>query len=246
MAKNLMKKARKLASVMLVRSWRNAFIRHRVAASIEHRRILANLGNFRTVVDIGANRGQFALAARDAFPDANIFSFEPLKGPAQVFSRVFKDDPRVSLFNAAIGPKSGEALIHVSARDDSSSLLPISENQTQLFSGTQEVATDRVKIDRLGNLIEAFQVVEPALLKLDVQGYELEALKGAESLIHLFSFVYAECSFVELYKGQDFADEVIRWLAAREFRLSGCYNMAYDKHGKAVQADFLFTRAPAA
>jgi len=82
----------------------------------------------------------------------------------------------------------------------------------------------------------------PAFLKLDVQGFELEALRGCEDLLDRFACVYAECSFVEMYAGQALADEVIAWLRDRGFRLRGVHNMVYDRGGRAIQADFLFTR----
>jgi len=47
---------------------------------------------------------------------------------------------------------------------------------------------------------------------------------------------------MQLYAGQALADEVIAWLRERNFKLCGVYNMAYDKSGKAVQADFLFQK----
>jgi len=81
------------------------------------------------------------------------------------------------------------------------------------------------------------------LLKLDVQGFELEVLKGCRSMLDYFSRVYVECSFVELYEGQALAHEVIDYLHQHGFRLSGVYNMTYGKEGIAVQADFLFTKA---
>ena len=84
------------------------------------------------------------------------------------------------------------------------------------------------------------EIVRPALLKLDVQGYELKALRGCEELLELFSHIYAECSFLELYTGQALADEVIAWLAKRNFKLRGIYNARYDKKGNAVQCDLLF------
>ena len=51
-----------------------------------------------------------------------------------------------------------------------------------------------------------------------------------------------ECSFVELYSGQALADEVVAWLQGREWALSGVYNMSFDRAGKAIQADFLFSK----
>ncbi|MGE3297370.1 MAG: FkbM family methyltransferase [Porticoccaceae bacterium] len=239
---NLTAKARKLAGILAVPAWRAALLRHRVAAGVEHARVLRNLGPARTVVDIGANRGQFALAVRHCFPDAAIVSFEPLPGPAAGYRAVFAGDGRARLVEAAIGPESGTATIHLSARDDSSSLLPITAQQNELFPGTAEAGTATIRVLRLADALPAADIAAPALLKLDVQGFELQALAGCEEVLERFAWVYAECSFQELYAGQAFADEVIAWLRERGLRLAGVYHMAYDERGRAVQADFLFGR----
>jgi hypothetical protein len=97
-------------------------------------------------------------------------------------------------------------------------------------------------VRRLDDAIKPEQITAPALLRLDVRCYELQALRGCEALLDAFAWVYCECSFVELYAGQMLADEVIAWLRARGFGLLGAYNMAFDHAGRAVQADFLFGR----
>ncbi|MBI3358967.1 MAG: FkbM family methyltransferase [Nitrospirae bacterium] len=229
-------KAVRLAPVTLYRR----ALRHVVAAAIEHERLLVAL-DCQTVVDIGANRGQFSLVARHCFPKARIVSFEPLPGPASIFRRVFSDDDQVLLHQTAIGPRSEVRTIHVSQRDDSSSLLPISSVQTAMFPGTGEISTTEVRVAPLEELITADDLRAPALLKLDVQGFEHEALIGCESLLSHFDMVYCECSFVELYSGQKLAWEIIDWLSARGFGLVGIFNTTYQ-HGQAVQADFLFGR----
>ena len=171
-----------------------------------------------------------------------MFAFEPLAVAAAKFRKVFQGDVSVVLHQAAIGPEAGEAIIHVSAADDSSSLLPISRVQQRLFPGTGEVRTETIKVGRLADFVCAREIVGPALLKLDVQGFELEALCGCEDLLECFACVYAECSFVELYEGQALADQIVARLREQEFKLSGVYNLCYDKKGKAVQGDFLFTK----
>lgn len=210
-----------------------------VAPAIEHERTLRLL-SCRTVVDVGANRGQFALVARHTFPSARIIAFEPLEGPGRVFERVFKEDESVQLRWVAIGAEAEQVEMHISARDDSSSILPIGTEQSRVFPGTEEVGTTIIEVRRLGDQCSSDDIVSPALLKLDVQGFELEALRGCESLLSYFSWVYCECSFVSLYEGQALADEVIAWLRHRQFQLVGVYNMSYDRRGMAVQADFLF------
>ena len=193
-----------------------------------------------TVVDIGANRGQFALATRKQWPHAKIISFEPLAGAAAKYGAIFADDPLVTLHQCAIGPNSGEAVIHLSAKEDSSSLLPISNLQDMLFPGTAEVGVERCRVARLCDCVTEHALTQPALLKLDVQGFELEALTGCDELLDRFDWIYVECSFVELYSGQALADGVVAWLRNRQFLMKGIHNIHYDSSGAAIQADFLF------
>ncbi len=215
-----------------------------MAASGEHAHILKELSirGVRTVVDVGANRGQFTLIARQYFPEARIFSFEPLKEPAVIFRRVFSSDDRVILHEIAIGPEDKDMTIHVSRADDSSSLLPMSSLQSHLFPGTDTKEERKVPVKRLVSIIGNEDIQQPALLKIDVQGYERDVLEGCGSLLPRFSYIYVECSFVELYAGQALADEVILFLRSFGFILCGIYNLSYDKKGIAIQGDFLFER----
>jgi FkbM family methyltransferase len=234
-----MNKLLKVVCLLPTASYRRALRMYLVAAGVEHEAVLRGI-DCRTIVDIGANRAQFALVARRCFSHARIISFEPLPAAATTFRAVFAGDDRVTLHEAAIGPTPGDATLHISGRDDSSSLLPITATQVALFPGTAEVATATVRVATLREFVSAEDIQPPAFLKLDVQGYELEALRGCEDLLDRFACVYAECSFVELYAGQALADEVIAWLRERGFRLRGVHNMEYDRGGRAIQADFLF------
>ncbi len=230
----------KLSQAMLSNRLLQALLHYGVLAGAEHRHVLS--GDLGMVVDIGANRGQFALAVRDWAPKAKIISFEPLPGPAKLFREVFSGDGAVVLHESAIGPMAETRMMHVSACDDSSSLFPISPRQANLFPGTHETGTMEVRVAPLEAFMKAEEISSPALLKLDVQGFEHEALIGCESILPHFDSVYCECSFVELYSGQKLACEVIDWLSARDFCLMGVFNPAYDRHGQAIQADFLFSR----
>jgi FkbM family methyltransferase len=182
------------------------------------------------------------LVARHFFPQALIVSFEPLTEPAETYRKIFWRDELANVRQLAIGPQTGQARMHVSARDDSSSLLPIAAEQERVFPGTASVGTRDINVATLGECLTT-AIPDPALLKLDVQGFELEALRGCESLLDSFQWIYVECSFRELYAGQASADEVVAWLRERSFALRGLYNAGYDGDGRAVQADFLFGRA---
>jgi len=210
-----------------------------IGATIEHRDLMTTISP-RTVVDIGANVGQFSLLSRGLFPQARIFAFEPLARPAAKYRRLFDGDSQVRLFQAAIAPGVGRRQMHVSAHDDSSSLLPISQNQVEFAPGTQEVGSEDVVLAPLEQFVKADDIAQPALLKLDVQGFELEALKGCEALLTRFGHVYVEVSFFPLYEGQVLAAELIEWLAARGFHVCGAGNPSYGKDQRIVQMDMLF------
>jgi FkbM family methyltransferase len=228
--------------VLWTREYRRVFLRTRVAASTEHDRILAGL-KLHTIVDIGANRGQFALCVRRLYPLAQIFSFEPLSTPAQTWRRVFAADGHATLFNKAIAAKSGPATMHVSRWDSSSSLLPIAKAQSDNFPFTEEASTEAVETTTLETCISEDQITAPALLKLDVQGSELTALQGCTALLDRFTYVYVEASFIELYAGQALATEVLRFLLDRGFSLMCVANLSRGTSVRPIQADFLFVRA---
>ena len=218
---------------------RRALFKNYVLAAVEHRPVLNK--SLKTIVDIGANRGQFALAAR-VYSGARVFSFEPLTGPAAIYQKVFHNDSSVKLYITAIGPHSGKNFMHVSAREDSSSLLEIGDAQINYFPGTQEIGTVEVMVKPLNELLEHEDIISPAMLKLDVQGFELEALQGCELLLDKFDWVYCECSFVELYSGQKLAADVIDWLSKKNFYIKKVFNPMYDSDSGIIQADILFQR----
>lgn len=217
-------------------------LRYGVGAAIEHRDIIAGL-KLDTVVDVGANVGQFSLLVRAVHPHARIIAFEPLGGAASVYRRVFADDGAATLHEAAIAPERGTATMHVSASADSSSLLPISDRQSELFPGTEEVGTTDVETGPLDSFVAGDDLRAPALLKIDVQGFELEVLQGSRALLPAFEHVYVEASFVPLYDGQALADDVIAFLSEAGFAEIGRFNISHGPDGSPIQADFLFRRA---
>jgi FkbM family methyltransferase len=231
----------KILRTLWFRQYRCTLLRTFVFASTEHDRIIDGLA-LDTVVDIGANRGQFALCIRRLYPDAEIFSFEPLAKAAKKFLAIFKDDRRTHFFSKAVGPANGTAAIHVTQLDVSSSLLPIAEAQQSNFPFAKESRQETVSLTRLSDCVEEGSIGKIALLKLDVQGYELNALQGCADLLHKFTYVYLEASFIELYVGQPLADELISYMSSQGFILMCVANLSYGKSRRPIQADFLFSR----
>lgn len=234
-------RVRKILLALLHDTARRALLRHRVLAAMEHSNVI-NFG-YSMVVDVGANRGQFALAVRSLLPECHIISFEPLPAPANEAAVVFGDDQRFELRKLALGHETGKADIHISGKDDSSSLLPISDRQSNTFPGTEEVGRLCIEVVRLDDFLGDRRIPQKSLLKIDTQGFELSVLRGAGRRLSDFSAIYCECSYVELYSGQALASDIVSYLADNGFKLTGVYHTGFDDDGLCLQSDMLFQRA---
>ncbi len=216
-------------------------LRHGVAASIEHEHVPFG-AEFSLVVDVGANRGQFALFAARRFPHARLICFEPLPGARAVLGQLLDARPRTEVHGVALADRSGTADLHVARRDDSSSLLAITAAQVTAYPGTEEVDRLAVHTARLDEMLARPGADEQALLKIDVQGGELQVLAGAEGVLSGFMEVLMECSFVELYAGQATVDTMVGHLRDHGFGLAAITGIGRDTENRPVQADLLFRR----
>lgn len=236
------KKFMKAISLTQVGVYRSALCQG-VAAAIEHENALRSL-SLRSLVDVGANKGQFSLLTRALFPNAIIHAFEPLGEAASHYRRLFSGDTAITLHQLALGDHAGSTVIHISGRADSSSLLRITAKQEEFFPGTAAVGTQTINVARGDDILVGVDLPSPLMLKLDVQGFELATLRGMPATLARADFVYVEISFVELYAGQALADEVIAFLRDCQYRLLGVYNLTAGPKGEAAQADALFVRVP--
>lgn len=234
-------RAVKLGVVLCHPCYRRA-LRFGVAASTEHARTPLSY-DYRTVLDVGANRGQFALLAAGRFPRAQIVCFEPLDGARATLERVFTDRSHVRIFGTALAASAEASQLFVSRSDDSSSLLSPTELQLAMFSGSEVVEMVQLTTQRLDVVLEHDSLVRPTLLKIDAQGAELEVLNGAAGILDAVDTILVECSFVELYAGQPMADDIIRFLHQRDFRLASVANPCFARRRQLVQADLVFDRA---
>lgn len=213
-------------------------LRHGVSPSFVHQPMLSRLAP-RTVIDVGANRGQFALDALMAVPGVSVISFEPLETAANKYRQVLGHRPDVVLHQVALSDTVGEAELHVAAEDDCSSLLPIGQLQESYFPSSGLSHTTTVAVSTLDTVLVGFDRPGGLLLKLDVQGAELDVLRGATTLLQRVDWVYLEVSFVELYDGQPLAAEVDDWLKAHGFALGGIGGVCREA-GDVLQADLLY------
>lgn len=194
----------------------------------------------RCVVDGGANKGRTVARFLDLFPKARVHAYEPMPRLARKLAKRFDGEPRVEVRPAALGAASTILSLNVLESLTCSSLLcPTGIRDKHAGKPMGLTRTVDVAVVRLDEDI----AVSPDILKLDLQGYELEALRGAERLLGGVSAVLCELAFTDLYAGQPLGGEVIAWMEERGFETEGLYSPWYDDSGAVVSADALFLRS---
>jgi len=158
--------------------------------------------NIKTVLDIGANTGQFARMIHVALPQAVIYSFEPIKDCYNELVKRMKGVPNFRAFNFALGEHRFETNIHRSEFSPSSSLLKMGELHRKAFPHTSHTSEERIAVCRLDDVAEEVDCEENLLIKLDVQGYEDKVIKGARKILGRTSVLIVETSFERLYDDQ--------------------------------------------
>jgi FkbM family methyltransferase len=211
-----------------------------VPGAVEHSNVLAFVRP-RHLIDVGANKGQFALAAFAINPHIEIDCFEPFSASAAKLERwATATSPRIRVHRVALASATGAAEFHVTTREDSSSLFRPAKPQQEI--GVRIKETIVVPTDRLDSQLKAEQISRPSLLKIDVQGGELDVLKGLGDLREVIDYVYLEVSFMELYENQPLFEELDKHLCLNGYRLRGMANAHVDTVFGPAQADALYSR----
>lgn len=202
--------------------------------------------SYGTIVDVGANIGVFSVAAMEFFPGATIEAFEPIPDCREAYlrnvSRVAGTPPR--LWPMALGRQRSRVTFHVNEHTPSSSVLPLLPEHEMEFQHARRTTPLDVEVGTLDDLIPAIGPKRPCLLKIDVQGYELEVLSGGLRFLQSVDHVIVECSVRPLYEGAPLAEEVILTMSKEGFSLADIGgDLRESVSRRALQFDLQFSRS---
>ncbi|HWS87106.1 MAG TPA: FkbM family methyltransferase [Pyrinomonadaceae bacterium] len=191
-----------------------------------------------TVIDVGAAFGWFATECHGVFPEAEYVLVEPLEeyGP-HLDAFVGAHPSQARLVRAAAAARPGELTIHVHPDLMGSSLYLEEEvaNVNGVPRTVQTVALDDV-VDERG-------LRPPFLLKVDVQGAELDVLSGFERHLRETEFVLLEVSFFKFFEGGPQLHDVVEFMRSKGFVAYDVYDLQYRPLDNALsQVDMAFVK----
>ena len=225
---------RKLATHVLERA---GFSLSRTVDSYADMARLLAAHDVRAVVDGGAAKGTETARLAELFPHATIYAFEPHPAAFARLQTRFEHAPRVTLFPVAIADAPGTADLHISAKPTQTSLLRASDPKMVT------VASARVEVTTVERLIAAGRMQAPQVVKLDLQGSELRALKGIGPAIRDVLAVLVEVSFRSRYADGCLYHDVAAEMYKHGLRLFRLSDLHAHHSGAWTRADALFLRA---
>ena len=194
----------------------------------------------RTVLDIGAYRGVISTQLARLYHPDFIGLVEPQPNLALQL-RGMSLAPRQMVFECALGRKEGFADLKVLASDASSSLLDVAPGCDDLFHRSMTVQRSiEVPVRTLDSVFSETGLCQLDLLKVDVQGYELEIFAGGLNCLSRTRMIVVEVSFFEHYIGQPLFPIIYDFLVVNHFSLSSCFGYSWDDKVKALQCDVVF------
>ena len=199
-------------------------------------------GGARTVVDVGANEGQYGRSIRRAGFAGPIVSFEPQSSAFAELQRRTSRDRQWTAHRCALGSTEGEITLNIAGNSESSSVLPMLETHTANSPTSAYVATEQVRLRRLDDVLLETGCHGPFHLKLDVQGFELSVLEGAPDTFAAAVSLEIEMSFVPLYGGQSTFDGLLDRVRSAGFDFYDVVPGFRAKNGRLLQIDGLFLR----
>lgn len=200
--------------------------------------------DIKTIIDVGAHTGEFALEIHQILPKAKIYSFEPLHDCFAELRKNFAKFPNFKAFNVALSDREqGQEYIYHNKFSACSSILEVGESLKTSLPFAQDTKLELINVDTLDRMATQLDFEDNILLKIDVQGLEDKVIYGGIKTLKRINILIVELSFIELYKGQPLFGDVYRILTDLGFKYGGSWAQQKSPiDGSPYQEDSIFLK----
>lgn len=198
-----------------------------------------------TVLDVGANTGQFAQELiQDLGYTGRILSFEPLSSAFKMLQANSRLHPQWEVFNHALGDATEKRRINIAGNSQSSSLLEMLPSHLESAPDSRYVGTETIEIRTLDSMFAHLcGTAAGVCLKIDAQGFESNILRGAARSLPRIDTVQMEMSLVPLYEGELLFNEMCLLMSNGGYTLIAIEPGLSDPgSGQLLQMDGIFHR----
>lgn len=175
----------------------------------------------RGILDIGAHTGEWSLEIARHFPEVPIYAFEPLEDCFQALESKKSQLPQLQAYHIALGDTSGENIIYRSSNPSSSSLLKMGDLHKKAAPKSSGSTEEKIITNTLDQIAAEYQIDGPLFAKIDVQGFEMQVLRGGLKTLEKTAVLLCETSFQPLYEGQHLFEDVRMFLKSVGFDYAG-------------------------
>ena len=171
------------------------------------------------IFDVGANVGGYSKRFNKYFKNADIFAFEPINTTYEILNQNLCGNNKIKSFNLGLGEKIGELFVNLVDDSEKNSF------KNKSIDNTEGGNCQKVDLDTLDNFCDSCSINFIDLLKLDVEGYEINVLKGAKKFLenNKINFIYSEVSFNSSDSYKVLHSELYEMLKGYGFNLCGFY-----------------------
>lgn len=215
----------------------------RSVASFEINNSLFRLNShIKTIIDVGANIGQYASASHQFYPNAIIYSFEPVPETFEKLKANTAKTENIKVYSCALGDTEGSIDFFQNEHSHASSVLEVSTEQKEAIPSTSNYKKIEVPVHKLDDFEFPSPLLRPILLKLDVQGYEKQVLLGGENFVKNVDYLLLEMSFIRMYNDEPLFDEMHDYIKSIGYSLVGPIGSLPSDNGQIMQMDMLYKR----
>jgi FkbM family methyltransferase len=196
------------------------------------------------ILDAGASNGHISERLLGRFPRATAYAFEPNPLYKQTLEDLARRDSRFHPQFAALSDRVGRDHLNIMELPGATSLLKPGERIRDVAPAGAAIKTvSEVDVITLDEWAARNGSPPIELMKFDIQGAELKALRGAERMLRESTLlVYSEIWFNAVYEGAPLYSEIDAFLRTQGFALYDMYKPKYDPHGLLVWADAIFLK----
>lgn len=193
-------------------------------------------------IDIGASSGEFAKNVKKYFGFKKALLIEPIPCNVDILKNAFNN---VLVCQCAVSDKAEKKMFNWYKFHYSSSLLNTLEGANSSGRKNKKFLCKKipVQVKTLDSILKSYRFQEKIdLLKIDVQGSELDVLRGAKNCLEKAQFIFLEVSFKKIYKKACLFYEIDSFLKKKSFMLVSLQEGYRNRKGELIQADALYKK----